>query len=138
MADALATPEIAIDLIDVVDDFNARKKFPKDELEQLAGTIKETGLVQPIKVKKKDDGRFDLVAGERRFRAAKIAGREKIEVTLSTGNPVLESAIENFQRSDLDPIETALGLKAVAEEFNLDTYKKIADKVRPSSRNAVA
>ena len=138
MADALATPEIAIDLIDVVDDFNARKKFPKDELEQLAGTIKETGLVQPIKVKKKDDGRFDLVAGERRFRAAKIAGREKIEVTLSTGNPVLESAIENFQRSDLDPIETALGLKAVAEEFNLDTYKKIADKVRPSSRKAVA
>ncbi|MGN6815097.1 MAG: ParB N-terminal domain-containing protein [Solirubrobacterales bacterium] len=91
MADALATPEVDIDLIDVVDDFNARKKFPKEELEQLAGTIEETGLVQPIKVKEKPDGRFDLVAGERRFRAAKIAGRKTIEITLDRqpghGNP---------------------------------------------------
>ena len=76
MADALATPKVDIDLIDVVEDFNARKKFPKEELNQLAGTIEETGLVQPIKVKEKPDGRFDLVAGERRFRAAKIAGRK--------------------------------------------------------------
>lgn len=130
MADALATPEVDIDLIDVVEDFNARKKFPKDELEQLAGTIKETGLVQPIKVKKKPDGRFDLVAGERRFRAAKIAGRKKIEIALSTGNPVTETLVENIHRSNLDPIETALGLKAFAEEHNLDTYKKIGAKVR--------
>jgi hypothetical protein len=50
MADALATPKVDIDLIDVVDDFNARQKFPKGDLEQLAGTIEETGLVQPIKV----------------------------------------------------------------------------------------
>jgi ParB/RepB/Spo0J family partition protein len=130
MADALATPEVDIDLIDVVDDFNARKKFPKEELEQLAGTIEETGLVQPIKVKKKPDGRFDLVAGERRFRAAKIAGRKKIEITLSIGNPVTETLVENIHRSNLNPIETALGLKAFAEEHNLDTYKKIAVKVR--------
>lgn len=130
MADPLATPEVDIDLIDVVDDFNARQKFPKEELEQLAGTIKETGLVQPIKVKKKPDGRFDLVAGERRFRAAKIAGRKTIEITLSTGNPVTETLVENIHRSNLNPIETALGLKAFAEEHHLDTYKKIAIKVR--------
>ncbi len=125
-----ATPEVDIDLIDVVDDFNARQKFPKDELEQLAATIEETGLVQPIKVKKRSDGRFDLVAGERRFRAAKIAGRKKIEITLSTGNPVTETLVENIHRSDLNPIETALGLQAFAEEHNLDTYKKIGAKVR--------
>lgn len=132
MANALATPEIDINLIDIVDDFNARKKFPKDELEQLAGTIEETGLVQPVKVKKKADGRFDLVAGERRLRAAKIAGRKKIEITLSTGNPVTESLVENIQRSNLNPIETAFGLKAFAEEHNLDTYKKIGAKARKS------
>jgi ParB/RepB/Spo0J family partition protein len=130
MADALATPEVDIDLIDVVDDFNARQKFPKEDLERLAGTIEETGLVQPIKVKEKPDGRFDLVAGERRFRAAKIAGRKKIEITLSTGNPVTETLVENIHRSNLNPIETALGLKAFAEEHNLDTYKKIGVKVR--------
>ena len=130
MADALATPQVDIDLIDVVDDFNARQKFPKEELEQLAGTIEETGLVQPIKVKKKPDGRFDLVAGERRFRAAKIAGLKTIEITLSTGNPVTETLVENIHRSNLNPIETALGLKAFAEEHNLETYKKIGAKVR--------
>jgi ParB family transcriptional regulator, chromosome partitioning protein len=130
MADALATPQVDIDLIDVVDDFNARQQFPKEELEQLAGTIEETGLVQPIKVKKKPDGRFDLVAGERRFRAAKIAGLKTIEITLSTGNPVTETLVENIHRSNLNPIETALGLKAFAEEHNLETYKKIGAKVR--------
>lgn len=130
MADALATPQVDIDLIDVVDDFNARQKFPKEQLEQLAGTIEETGLVQPIKVKKKPDGRFDLVAGERRFRAAKIAGLKTIEITLSTGNPVTETLVENIHRSNLNPIETALGLKAFAEEHNLETYKKIGAKVR--------
>jgi ParB/RepB/Spo0J family partition protein len=130
MADALATPKVDIGLIDVVDKFNARQKFPKEELEQLAGTIKETGLVQPIKVKKKSGGRFDLVAGERRFRAAKLAGLKEIEVTLSTGNPITETLVENIHRSDLNPIETALGLKAFAEEHNLATNKRIAVKVR--------
>lgn len=130
MADALATPEVDIDLIDIVDDFNARQKFPKEELKDLAGTIEETGLVQPIKVKAKPDGRFDLVAGERRFRAAKIVGHKKIAITLSTGNPVTETLVENIHRSNLNPIETALGLKAFAEEHNLDTYKKIGAKVR--------
>jgi ParB/RepB/Spo0J family partition protein len=130
MADVLATPKVDIGLIDVVDNFNARQKFPKEELEQLAGTIKETGLVQPIKVKKKPGGRFDLVAGERRFRAAKLAGLKEIEITLSTGNPVTETLVENIHRSNLDPIETALGLKAFAEEHNLATNKKIAIKAR--------
>jgi ParB family transcriptional regulator, chromosome partitioning protein len=130
MADALATPKVDIELIDVLDDFNARQKFPKEDLEQLAGTIEETGLVQPIKVKQKPDGRFDLVAGERRLRAARIAGLEKVEITLSTGNPVTETLVETIHRSNLNPIETALGLKAFAEEHNLDTYKKIGAKVR--------
>ncbi|HEU5061881.1 MAG TPA: ParB/RepB/Spo0J family partition protein [Solirubrobacterales bacterium] len=123
----LATPEVDIDLIDVVEDFNAREKFPREELEQLAGTINKTGLVQPIRVKAKPDGRFNLVAGERRLRAAKIAGRKKI--TLSTGNPYTETLVENIHRANLNPIETARGLKAFAEEHNPDTYKKIAAKL---------
>ncbi len=129
MTTDLATPKVAIDRIDVVEDFNARKSFDKEELKQMARTIEDTGIVQPVKVKQKDNGRFDLVAGERRFRAAQIAGRKEIEITLSTGNPVTESLIENIQRSNLNPIETAIGLKAYAEEHNLETNKQIAAKV---------
>src|SRR4051794_22617176 len=84
MTTELVTPKVAIDQVDIVEDFNARKKFDAEKLKQLAQTIKETGLVQPIRVREKKDGRFDLVAGERRFRAAVIAGRKEIEITLST------------------------------------------------------
>lgn len=125
MTTELVTPKVDLDLIDVVEDFNARKSFDREELKP----IEDTGIVQPIKVKQKDNGRFDLVAGERRFRAAQIAGCKEIEITLSTGNPVTESLIENIQRSNLNPIETAIGLKAYAEEHNLETNKKIAAKV---------
>jgi ParB/RepB/Spo0J family partition protein len=129
MTTDLATPKVAIDRIHIVEDFNARKSFDKEELKQMARTIEDTGIVQPVKVKERDDGDFDLVAGERRFRAAKIAGRKEIEITLSTGNPVTESLIENIQRSNLNPIETGIGLKAYAEEHNLETNKQIAAKV---------
>lgn len=129
MTTDLATPKVAIDRIHIVEDFNARKSFDKEELKQMARTIEDTGIVQPVKVKERDDGDFDLVAGERRFRAAKIAGRREIEITLSTGNPVTESLIENIQRSNLNPVETAIGLKAYAEEHNLETNKQIAAKV---------
>lgn len=130
MTTDLVTPKVDIDLIDVVDNFNARKKFDSEELKQLAETIEETGIVQPVKVKAKENGRFDLVAGERRFRAAKIAGCKQLEVTLSTGNPHTESLIENIHRSNLNPIETGLGLQAFAEEHNLETNEKIGAKVR--------
>ena len=129
MITELVTPKVAIDQVDIVEDFNARRRFDSEELKQLAQTIKETGLVQPIRVREKESGRFDLVAGERRFRAAVIAGRKEIEITLSTGNPVTESLIENIQRSNLNPVETAIGLKAFAEEHNLETNKQIAAKV---------
>jgi ParB family transcriptional regulator, chromosome partitioning protein len=133
-ATAIATPEVEIDRIDVVDGFNARKKMDKDELQRLADTIKESGLVQPISVAPKDNGRYDLVAGHRRLEAAKEAGLKKVKVTVSDGNPHAEAFYENNQRVDLNPIETALGLKALAEEFNLDTNKKIAAKAGKSEQ----
>src|SRR4051794_18500813 len=93
MATVLVTPEVEIDKIDVVDEFNARKNMGNEELRELAETIEETGLVAPIKVREKDGGRFDLVAGHRRLEAAKLAGRKKIEITLSTGNPQTEALV---------------------------------------------
>ena len=119
IANAPATPEVDIDSIDIVDESKARKKFPNDEMEELAGTIEETGLVQPIKMKEKPDGRFDLVAGEQRFRAAKIAGLNKVEIALSAGNPVTESLVENIHRSNLNPIETAIGLSTLRQRQRL-------------------
>jgi ParB family transcriptional regulator, chromosome partitioning protein len=133
-ATAIATPEVDIDRIDVVDGFNARKKMDKDELQRLADTIKESGLVQPISVAPKDNGRYDLVVGHRRLEAAKKAGLKKVKVTVSDGNPHAEAFYENNQRVDLNPIETALGLKALAEEFNLETNKKIAAKAGKSEQ----
>ncbi|HWT30439.1 MAG TPA: ParB/RepB/Spo0J family partition protein [Propylenella sp.] len=133
-ATAIATPEVDIDRIDVVDGFNARKKMDKDELQRLADTIKESGLVQPVSVAPRDDGRYDLVSGHRRLEAAKKAGLKKVKVTVSGGNPHAEAFYENNQRVDLNPIETALGLKALAEEFNLETNKKIAAKAGKSEQ----
>ena len=134
MTTAVATPEVDIAKIDVVDGFNARKKMDRDELQRLADTIKESGLVQPISVAAKDDGRYDLVAGHRRLEAAKLAGLTKVRITISEGNPHAEAFYENNQRVDLNPIETALGLKALAEEFNLETNKKIAAKAGKSEQ----
>jgi len=141
-ATQIHTPEVDIDKIHVVDGFNARQDFDHGELRQLAETIKVNGIVQPLRVKQREDGEFDLVAGERRYRAAKIAGRKKVPITLSTGNPQAEAFIENHHRADLNPIEVALGLKAVAEEFGLTTNSKIAahqkiGKTREAGENYV-
>jgi ParB/RepB/Spo0J family partition protein len=125
-ATQIRTPEVDIDKVHVVKGFNARQNFDPAELEQLAATIRASGIVQPLRVKQRDDGEFDLVAGERRFRAAKLAGLTTVPVSLSTGNAQAEAFIENHHRADLNPIEVALGLKAVAEEFGLTTNAKIA------------
>lgn len=133
MTTAVATPEVDIAKIDVVEGFNARKKMDKDELQRLADTIKQSGLVQPISVIPKEDGRFDLVAGHRRLEAARLAGLTRVKYTIAEGNPHAAAFHENNQRVDLNPIEKALGLKALAEEFNLETNEKIAVKARESA-----
>ncbi|HEX3734395.1 MAG TPA: ParB/RepB/Spo0J family partition protein [Solirubrobacterales bacterium] len=131
MSTQLATPEVAIDKIDVVEGFNSRRDFDPDDLTRLAETIKADGLVAPVDVRPGEKaGRFVLVAGERRYRAAKLAGLKKIPVSVGKGNPRAAAFVENHHRADLNPIETALDLRAYAEEFGLTSNKKIAGRAK--------
>ncbi|MBI5221704.1 MAG: ParB/RepB/Spo0J family partition protein [Candidatus Magasanikbacteria bacterium] len=119
-----------------------RKKFDQEELNQLAASIKEHGVLQPILVVEKNDGGYELVAGERRWRASHLAGMTTIPALikkLADQQKVEISLIENIQRQDLDPIEEAFAYKRLMEEFNL-TQQQVADKVgksRPAVANAV-
>lgn len=128
----LTTPEVEIDKIDVEEGFNSREQFDQAELEALAATIKLVGVVQPLRVRPGEDGRFLLVAGERRWRAAKLAGLKKVPYALSTGNARSEAFFENHSRVDLNPIETALDIRAFAEEHNLTSDAKIAARLNPA------
>ncbi len=106
-----------------------RTRFEQDSLEQLAGSIKENGIIQPLIVRKKDDG-FEIVAGERRWRAAKIAKLDKVPVVIitATDQDVAElTLIENIQREDLNPIEEAEAYEKLSERFGL-THSEIAKK----------
>ena len=114
-----------------------RKNFDKEALEELADSIKQYGLIQPIVVQKKDDY-YEIIAGERRWRAAKLAGLTEIPVIVkefSEQELVEISLIENIQREDLNPIEEAMAYKRLMEEFHLK-QDEIADRVA-KSRTAV-
>lgn len=126
------TLEVAIDKIDVDPEFNSREHFDQAELEALAQTIKLVGLVQPVRIRPAEGGRFVLVAGERRFRAAKLAGLKSVPYVLSNGNARSEAFFENNSRVDLNPIETALDIKAFAAEHGLTSNAKIAAKLNPA------
>lgn len=128
----LQTPEIELDKIDVDPEFNSREHFDQAELEALAQTIKLVGLVQPIRLRPTEDGRFLLVAGERRFRAARLAGLKTVPFVLSAGNARSEAFFENHSRVDLNPIETALDIKAFAAEHGLTSNAKIAARLNPT------
>ncbi|MFN8215714.1 MAG: ParB/RepB/Spo0J family partition protein [Solirubrobacterales bacterium] len=127
MTTQIAVHEVEIDKIDIVEGFNSRQEMDPTGLDQMAATIKSHGLSSPVKVKPKEGGRFDLVFGHRRLEAAKRAGLAKVPVTPSTGNPRVEAFYENNQRSDLNPIERALDVRAFAEELGLPTHKAIAE-----------
>jgi ParB/RepB/Spo0J family partition protein len=126
MTTQLVTPEVEVDKIEVVDGFNSRRHFDQAELKALAKTIEENGMIEPLAVKRLAEDRFALVAGERRYRAAKIAGLKKVPVVLRSGNARAEAFIENHHRADLNPIETALDLRAYGQEFGKSTAKDIA------------
>ena len=114
-----------------------RKNFDKEALEELADSIKQYGLIQPIVVQKKDDY-YEIIAGERRWRAAKIAKLKEVPVIIKEYSPqeVMEIAlIENIQRRDLNPIEEALAYKSLIDEYNLK-QEEVADRVS-KSRTAV-
>ncbi len=116
-----------------------RRQFKDEELAELAQSIKEHGILQPILVSERTDGGYEIIAGERRWRAAGLAGLTVMPVIVKeiAEEKKLEIAlIENIQREDLNPIEEAFAYKRLAEEFGL-TQQQIADKVG-KSRSAIA
>jgi len=110
-----------------------RKFFNKESLKELSDSITQHGVLQPIIVQKKENG-FMIVAGEKRFRAAKIAKLTKIPVLIKSNNPLEISIIENIQREDLKPLEEAEGLKILIDKFcyTHEDLAKIIGKPRSS------
>ncbi len=116
-----------------------RRNFDKEALEALSLSIKNHGVVSPILVKKLNNGMYTIIAGERRWRASKLAGLKEIPCIIKeySNEEVMEIAlIENLQREDLNPIEEAEGYKKLMEAFSL-TQEQISEKVG-KSRSAVA
>ncbi|MCD8212281.1 MAG: ParB/RepB/Spo0J family partition protein [Oscillospiraceae bacterium] len=119
-----------------------RKNFDDDSLSDLADSIRVHGVLQPLTVRRLGSGYYQIIAGERRWRAAKQAGLENIPVIVldADDRKVMElSLIENLQRKDLDPIEEANGYAALKDEYGL-TQDEIADRVgksRPAVANAL-
>ncbi len=114
-----------------------RKRFEEGALEELADSIRQFGVLQPLLVQKKEDY-YEIIAGERRWRAAKLAGLKEVPVIIREYSPleVMEIAlIENIQREDLNPIEEAQAFKRLIEEFHLK-HEDIAERVS-KSRTAV-
>ena len=116
-----------------------RKTFDNDKISALADSIRQHGIIQPLVVTKLENDRYSIVAGERRWRAAKLAGIKKVPVVVREYSPetVMEVAlIENLQREDLNPIEEALGYQSLLDEFDL-TQEMISEKIG-KSRSAIA
>lgn len=116
-----------------------RKYFDEEKLEVLAASIKEHGIVQPIIVTKITSNRYQIVAGERRWRAAQLAGLDKVKAIVAdySKQTVAEVAlIENLQREDLNPIEEANGYQTLMTQYKL-TQEKISERIG-KSRSAIA
>ena len=130
--------KLKISLVDPKSD-QPRKYFDRDALEELAASISENGLLQPILVREYGEGRYQIIAGERRFRASKLAGLSEIPAIVleRDDRKAAEIAlIENIQREDLNPLEEALGYKALQDEYGL-TQEELSERVG-KSRSAVA
>ncbi|MEM1001215.1 MAG: ParB/RepB/Spo0J family partition protein [Bacteroidota bacterium] len=122
--------EISIEDIEV-NPFQPRTKFNEETLKELASSIRELGVIQPITVRKVAFNKFQLVSGERRYRASKLIGLKAIPayVRIANDQESLEMAlVENIQRQDLDPIEIALSYQRLIEEINL-TQEQMSDRV---------
>ena len=109
-----------------------RKYFNPDSLSDLCESIKKTGVLQPVLVRMDSDGRVWLVAGERRYRAAGMAGLERIPAIMTKGNPHEIALIENLQREDLNPIEEAEALDRLASghQYTHEDLSKAIGKAR--------
>lgn len=126
-ADILRIP---VDMIEP-NPFQPRSSFDPDAMEELAESIRTLGLIQPITVRKKSSDRYQIISGERRFRASKLAGLEEIPAYIRDADDqgMLEMAIvENIQRENLDPIEIALSYQRLIDECSL-TQEQMATRV---------
>jgi ParB family chromosome partitioning protein len=111
--------------------FQPRNNFDDAQIDELVASIVSEGLLQPISVRKATDGKFEIIAGERRFRACKKLNKETIPVRILEVDDIASAAlalIENLQRTDLNPVEEARGYQTLMKEFGL-TQEKVAQRV---------
>ena len=140
-ADIKDLTEVDIDLIRPNPN-QPRKHFDEDALNELADSIKKHGLIMPIVVNEMQDGKYMIIAGERRYRASRIAGKTKIPVVVREydDRQIKEiSLIENLQREDLNPIEAANAMKQLMDEYHL-TQEELAERIgksRPAVTNTL-
>lgn len=138
--DQRPTSEVDVDRI-TPSPFQPRRSFDDAKIEELAGSIRNQGIIQPLVVRPKGDG-FELIAGERRWRAAMKAGLGRVPVVVreASDHEALQLAmVENLQREDLNPIEEAAGYRRLQEEFHW-SQEEMAEKVgksRPAIANAL-
>jgi len=125
-----ANQDISVDSIDG-NPFQPRTHFDQQALEELAASIKKLGIVQPLTVRETEGGRYQLIAGERRLRAARLAGLQYVPAYIRTADDqaMLEMAlVENIQREDLDSVEVAISFQRLIEECNL-TQEQLSERV---------
>ncbi len=129
----VATPLLEVAKIEVAEGFNPRTHMDPEGLKRLAESLGRTDVVQPLTVRPNGDGKYVLIAGHRRLEAAKIAGIKEVPVHVrDSGDALTAALVENHHREDLDPIDTARGLKALAEELKLSTHRQIAEELAVS------
>ena len=122
--------DIELSLIEA-NPFQPRTRFEEESLKELASSIKELGIIQPVIIRHKSDGKYQLIAGERRFRAAGMIGMETIPAYIRTADDqaLLEMAlVENIQREDLDAIEIGISYQRLMDECNL-TQENLSDRI---------
>jgi ParB family chromosome partitioning protein len=122
--------DLEIDAIEI-NPFQPRSNFNEDSLQELAISIRELGVIQPITVRKNDFNKYQLISGERRLRASKLAGLTTIPAYIRIANDqesLTMALVENIQRHDLDPIEIALSYQRLIDEIQL-TQEQMSDRV---------
>ena len=122
--------ELDIDAI-AINPFQPRTNFNEDSLQELASSIKELGLIQPITVRKLDFNKYQLISGERRLRASKLVGLTTVPAYIRIANDnesLIMALVENIQRHDLDPIEIALSYQRLIDEIQL-TQEQMSERV---------
>jgi len=122
--------ELEIDAIEI-NPYQPRTHFNEESLQELASSIKELGVIQPITVRKLDFNKFQLISGERRLRASKLAGLSTVPAYIRIANDnesLMMALVENIQRFDLDPIEIALSYQRLIDDIGL-TQEQMSDKV---------